>query len=976
MEIAMNLRCAWNHGADELWRRLDVAAYKHHAIDETRLPHRTFAQLTVGERIAALQVVEQTARAEHIRSGQASAHLRPLHDGVSILPPIQMAAPAKIVAALADPSFCALLSRVLADKRAYESGPGWFQQTHPRAQLTCVAYFCLEFMLSEALPIYSGGLGNVAGDQLKAASDLGVPVVAVGLLYQRGSLHQVIDSDGAQQAICMWNDPTRMPVARVRDADGELLRLELQLPGGAVWLRAWAVKVGRLTLYLLDTDDAANDPAHRSITSELYGGGHELRLQQELVLGVGGWRLLAALGLKPDVCHLNEGHAAFALLERAHDFMRETGQPFAVAHAATRAGNLFTTHTAVAAGFDRFPPGLMERYFVHYARDKLGLTMRSFMALGRVNGDDDAEPFNMAYLAMRGSLAINGVSRLHGRVSRRVFAPLFPRWPEHEVPISHVTNGVHMPTWDTAAADQLWTDACGKERWLGKSTVELANAVRRVPDEAIWAMRAANRASLVGYARHHVARQMTANGAEALVIAPVLERLDPAVLTLGFARRFAHYKRPDLLLHDPPRLVRLLNDQKRPVQLILAGKAHPADQVGQALIRKWLQFIGELGVTSQVFFLSDYDMLLAEQLVGGVDVWINTPLRPWEASGTSGMKVLVNGGLNLSQLDGWWDEAYEPDVGWAVGDRREHGDAAARDAADADALYTLLEREVIPEFYARNDDGLPVVWLARVRASMAKLTSQYCASRAVAEYTEQHYLPAALEYKRRAANSGAAARRLVDWRTAFADRWAALHFGRLIVTAQPHDNDNGGAPHPHVISVEVFLHDASPDTVRVELYADGGDPDGRASGCQRMSRLGALLGEVSGGFLYARRSSLCRLYRPHDGAVWRRQRWHGDAAGSKLDQVAEVNVKSSCRIFCLSMLPERPRFVPLGRALANMTHSRRQTRGTARLSADRRRVRRRRRSTRADWRVCRRRRPCASADRRPRDPTCETDRRQ
>ena len=391
---------------------------------------------------------------------------------------------------LADPGFRKKVDALVQTRRQAAETPAWFQQTHAQSPLTCVAYFSMEFMLSEALPIYSGGLGNVAGDQLKAASDLGVPVVGVGLLYQQGYFRQVIDKDGAQQALFPYNDPGQLPITPLRQPNGEWLRLEIALPGYSVWLRAWQVQVGRVKLYLLDSNDAANFPAHRGITSELYGGGPELRLKQELLLGIGGWRLLHALGIQPEVCHLNEGHAAFAILERARSFMEETGQPFEVALAVTRAGNLFTTHTAVAAGFDRFAPALIEQYLGRYAQEKLGITVHDLLALGRQNPNDSSESFNMAYLAIRGSGAVNGVSRLHGKVSRHIFEPLFPHWPEDEVPVGHVTNGVHVPSWDSKAADDLWMRACGKDRWLG-TTETLEQDIRRVSDADLWQLRTA-----------------------------------------------------------------------------------------------------------------------------------------------------------------------------------------------------------------------------------------------------------------------------------------------------------------------------------------------------------------------------------------------------------------------------------------------------------------------------------------------------
>ena len=613
-ELALNLRGSWNHATDRLWRELDPVQWKL-----TRNPW-----------------------------------------GV-----LQSASRDRLERAYADPAFRIEVETLMQERRAAITRPAWFQKTHSASALHRVAYFSMEFMLSEALPIYSGGLGNVAGDQLKAASDLGVPVVGVGLLYAQGYFRQVIDESGAQQALYPFNDPGQLPVTPLRLANGEWLRLEISFPGYSVWLRTWQVNVGRVTLYLLDSNDMANPPAFRGITSELYGGGVEMRLQQEIILGIGGWRLLTALGIAPEVCHLNEGHAAFAILERARAHM-VGGVPFETALDMTRAGNVFTTHTAVPAGFDCFPPRLMQHYLGKYAAS-LGVSFDAFLAFGRANPADESEPFNMAYLAIRGSGRVNGVSRLHGEVSRRLFQPLFAHWPEAEVPIGYVTNGVHTPSWDCAEADALWTTYCGQERWLGRAD-GLAAAVRGIPDVALWTFRAAARRSLIVYARERLAAQWAASGRSAEEVERARHLFDEATLTLGFARRFATYKRPNLLLQDPDRLIRLLSDPHRPVQLIMAGKAHPADMAGQALIVEWSRFMRRPDMGSRVVFLSDYDMLLTERLVQGVDVWINSPQRPWEACGTSGMKVLVNGGLNLSELDGWWAEAYKPNLG--VGTRR------------------------------------------------------------------------------------------------------------------------------------------------------------------------------------------------------------------------------------------------------------------------------------------------------------------
>jgi glycogen phosphorylase len=793
-ELALDMWWSWNHATDEVWRQLDPKLWE--------ITHNPW-------------VVLQTVSRDRIEC------------------------------VLADPVFRKNVDALLATRRQAVEAPAWFQLNHPQDSLTCAAYFSMEFMLSEALPIYSGGLGNVAGDQLKATSDLGIPVVGVGLLYQQGYFRQVIDRDGIQQALFPYNDPGQLPIMPLRQANGEWLRLEIALPGYSVWLRAWQVQVGRVKLYLLDSNDAANFPAHRGITSELYGGGTELRLKQELLLGIGGWRLLGALGIQPEVCHLNEGHAAFAVLERARSFMQETAQPFNVALAVTRAGNLFTTHTAVAAGFDRFAPALIEQYLGGYAEQKLGITLHDLLALGRQNPDDSLESFNMAYLAVRGSGAVNGVSRLHGEVSRHIFMALFPRWPEEEVPVGYVTNGVHMPTWDSAPADDLWMEVCGKDRWLG-ITKNLEQDIRRISDARLWQFRIAASKSLVEYARERLSRQLISSGASCEEIDLAKQLFNPNALTLGFARRFATYKRPNLLLHDPARLLRLLANPERPVQLIIAGKAHPSDQAGQALIHEWIDFIRQPETRPHIVFLSDYDMLLTEHLVAGVDVWINTPRRPWEASGTSGMKVLVNGGINLSELDGWWAEAYTPEVGWALGDGREHGDDPIWDALEADALYDLLEREVIPEFYTRDERGIPTAWVQRMRESMALLTPRFSADRTVREYTEQHYIPAAAAFRQRAADKGAVGRQMVNWQKGLEQKWATLHFGELQVST------NGDQ---HIFEVEVCLNGLDPNAVRVELYADR--VNGDAPVRQEMKRV-RQLADASASYVYSAALSVAR----------------------------------------------------------------------------------------------------------------------
>ena len=759
-ELALDMRSSWNHAADNIWQNLDPRQWE--------FTHNPWGVL-------------QNVSRDRLK---------------------QM---------LADPGFRKNVDGLVQARRQAVDAPAWFQNNHSKSPLTCIAYFSMEFMLSEALPIYSGGLGNVAGDQLKAASDMGVPAVGVGLLYSQGYFRQTIDKNGAQQALYPYNDPGQLPITPLRLPSGEWLRLEISLPGYSVWLRAWEVRVGKVKLYLLDSNDAANFPAHRGITGELYGGGPELRLQQELLLGIGGWRLLATLGIKPEVCHLNEGHAAFAVLERALGCMKEFGLPFETALSITRAGNHFTTHTAVTAGFDRFEPSLIQQYLGAYADQKLGIKLHDLLALGRQNPNDPIESFNMAYLAIRGSGSVNGVSRLHGTVSRHIFEPLFPQWPAAEVPVGHVTNGVHMPTWDSEQADDLWTKACGKDRWLGTQE-SLEQNIRKISDATLWQFRTAASKSLVEYARQRLSMQLSASGASSVAVDEAKRVFNPDALTLGFARRFATYKRPNLLLHDPERLLRLLTNAQHPVQLIIAGKAHPADNAGRDLIQEWIRFIGRSDVRPHVIFLSDYDMLLTERLVQGVDIWINTPRRPWEACGTSGMKVLVNGGINISELDGWWAEAYTPDVGWALGDGKEHGDDPAIDAGEANALYDILERAVVPEFSTRNKNGIPVAWVKRMRESMAQLTPRFSANRTVREYTEQHYLPAAIAYRLRSANKGATGRRIIDWRHDLEQKWSGIRFGEVNVETRGKEQ---------VFEVTVFLFDLDPAFVCVELYADG-----------------------------------------------------------------------------------------------------------------------------------------------------------
>ena len=754
--LALDLRWTWSHASDALWRTLDADLW-----ERTRNPWAILQN-------AAQRTLETLAK---------------------------------------DVTFLAELERVRSDHQRYLHGPGWCGYAHEDLALKCIAYFSMEFGLSEAFPLYAGGLGILAGDLLKTASDLAVPVVGVGLLYQEGYFRQVIDANGRQRETYPYNDPTSLPIQPVIGPNGNWLRIELQLPGRAFYLRVWQVEVGRVHLYLLDSNDLMNAPADRGITAKLYGGGSEMRFLQEVALGLGGWATLDTLGLDAEVCHLNEGHAAFAALERARRFMKATDTSFAEALWATRGGNVFTTHTPVAAGFDVFAPELVRQYLGAYATT-LGLASDELLRLGRKSASDDSEPFNMVYLALRCCARTNGVSRLHGEVSRHLFHELFPGWPEWEVPVDHVTNGVHVPSWDSLWADRLWTDACGKARWRG-AVEDVDEAIAAIDDEKLWTLAAQQRGDLVRYVRERLARQLGQRGMPPDNVAAAAHVLDPDALTLGFARRFAEYKRPNLLLRDIDRLERLLASATRPVQLIVAGKAHPEDEVGKRLIEAWLAFANRPEMRAHVVFLEDYDMALAQQMVRGVDLWINTPRRPWEACGTSGMKVLANGGLNLSTLDGWWAEAYEPEVGWAI-------DAKTRsnvddDAADAAELYRILEDEVVPLFYDRAGSGIPVGWVARKRASISRLALRFSSNRMVTQYVTRFYGPAAVDFRRRRADRGKLARELDAWQARLATNWRDVRFGALSVQRR----DDAWR-----FQASVHLGNVSPESVKVELYAD------------------------------------------------------------------------------------------------------------------------------------------------------------
>lgn len=761
-DLALDLRWTWSHEGDHLWKTISPDVWAH-----TENPWLMLQTISGGE-------------------------IQSLADNIE---------------------FRAEFKRLLLARQEDLIRPTWFSEEYPAPELGLVAYFSMEFGVGEALPLYAGGLGILAGDFLKTASDLGIPLVGIGLLYQEGYFRQMLDRRGWQTEAYPYNDPTSLPIAPAVAPSGGWLRVQLELPGRLLWLRVWRAQIGRCSLYLLDSNDPLNSPADRGITNKLYDDRLETRLKQEMILGIGGWRVIRALGLTPDVCHLNEGHAAFVVLERASEFMRQNGQSFAVALTATRAGNIFTTHTPVAAGFDSFSPDLIE----HHLRDYIttaGVSPEEILPLGRKDGDDKGEPFNMAYLAMRGSCHINGVSQLHGKVSRQIFEPLFPRWPAQEVPVSHITNGVHVPSWDSQFADTVWTEACGKRRWL-HATEDLEQAIQKVSDADLWAFRTTQCQNLVDYVRERLAHQLRRQGAQSSRIDEARSALDPGVLTIGFARRFTEYKRPNLLLADSDRLTAIINNAEYPVQLVVAGKSHPDDHEGKRLMQHFVEFTSSPAVRQRAVFLEDYDVATAQQLVQGVDLWLNTPRRPWEACGTSGMKVLVNAGLNLSEMDGWWAEAYSPDVGWALGDGQVHSESGW-DAIEAGQLYELLEKQIVLAFYRRNEEGIPLEWVAKMRVSMAKLTPRFSSNRMLREYVHRIYMPSARSFRQRAANGARLAKSIADWRKTIQQHWTDLHFGRL--SASKKDGR-------WQFQVPMYFGGLDPSLAKVELYADGLEAD-------------------------------------------------------------------------------------------------------------------------------------------------------
>ncbi len=703
----------------------------------------------------------------------------------------------------ADAGFCSFLGEVHDALRRYCERPRWFQG-RSASPLRSVAYFSPEFGLAEALPQYSGGLGVLAGDHLKAASDLGVPLVGVGLFYRHGYFRQALNSDGWQQERYPSLDPFAMAV---RPVDGA--RVSVELAGRSLAARIWLAEVGRVRLYLLDADVEENEAEGRAVTDRLYGGDTEHRLRQEILLGIGGVRALEVVGEAAQVFHTNEGHAGFLGLERIRRFIVESGMSFSDALEATRAASIFTTHTPVPAGIDRFPRALMARYFEGWANE-CGVGLDALMALGHQPDEAPDAPFNMAVMGLRLAGRSNAVSKLHSEVSRSMFAPLWPGVPVEEVPIGSVTNGVHGPTWVSSEMDDLlgrhvlptWPEAA-PDRW---------SAVRQLGDEELWRVRDQGRERLVAFVRRRLRASLVDRGLNGSDISWADEVLDAKALTVCFARRFATYKRATLLLTQPDRLRALLASPERPVQLVFAGKAHPADDLGKEMIRQIVSFSSQPDVRHHVVFVPDYDIAVARTLYQGADVWLNNPRRPLEACGTSGEKAALNGSLNCSVLDGWWDEMFDGENGWAISSAEGVDDLAKRDQLEADSLFSLLEDQIVPLFYERTEGPVPRRWARRVKASLASLGPQVSASRMVRDYVEELYEPTAARADLLAAADGARARSLAAWKERIAASWKGVHIDALDAVAAALDLGT-----EREVEVVVALGDLGPDDVEVQL---------------------------------------------------------------------------------------------------------------------------------------------------------------
>ena len=713
-----------------------------------------------------------------------------------------------------DDAFLAQLDRICQKNDRYlRSESTWYKKQPKRTSGELIAYFSAEFGITEALPIYSGGLGVLAGDHVKAASDLGLPFVAVGIAYQQGYFRQYLNPDAWQQERYTINDFYNMPMQLVRQANGEPLIVTVELPGRPVNIQVWKAQVGRVPLYLMDTNIPQRRREDEDITDALYHADRDVRIKQEIVLGIGGTRVLEALGIKPSIFHMNEGHSAFLALERIRNIMQEHKLSFYEAKEVASAGNLFTTHTAVPAGIDKFTPELVDKYFGDYYA-VLGLSKQQFFALGRADQNDDTEPFSMANLAIRLSAKTNAVSRLHGDVSRELFQSNWNAVPQIEVPITYVTNGTHPASWISDDMADLYDRYLGP-RWSDDSGDEnLWKRVEDIPAEELWRIRWRRRERLVDFCRQRVRQQLQQRGALPSELAEYAEILSPDALTIGFARRVATYKRLTLVMTDIKRLASILGNKERPIQIIMAGKAHPEDSPAKEFIREVIHTARKADIQARFVFIEDYDMNVARWMVQGADVWLNTPRRFLEACGTSGMKVVFNGGLNCSILDGWWDEAYNARTGWAIGRGEVYADSAYQDQVESNSVYELLEKEIAPLFYERDKDDIPRRWIARMKSSMMEICPQFNIHRMVREYSDRMYFPAISRYSEFLEGGGKKAKEMANWKYKINTEWRGVKI-ESVETEIPEKIRVGDDLR---IKAQIHLGQLSAEDISVQIY--------------------------------------------------------------------------------------------------------------------------------------------------------------
>jgi len=652
---------------------------------------------------------------------------------------------------LEDDVFISHMLRTQEALNRYINSKTWFSHLDKKLE-NKIAYFSMEYGLHECLPIYSGGLGILAGEHLKSASDLGIPLAGVGLAYRFGHARQKIDYNGWQQDYYISNDFYNMPMMLKTDSEGHPLILTVDFPDRKVYFQIWEVKAGRIPLYLLDTDIEKNTPEDRKITYYIYGGNYQTRIEQEILLGIGGIKALKVLGRYPHVCHLNEGHSAFLTLERIKDYMTENNLSYDEAKQLVSISNIFTTHTPVPAGIDQFPPEIVKKYLENFSKT-LGIPIDDILNLGKQNPQDKNCPFSSAILAFKLSAYSNGVSKLHGKVSKKMWQNLWPNIPSEEVPIDYITNGIHIQSWYSEELARLFNHYLGT-KWVDNPVDQTVwQRIDKIPDSELWRAHERMKERLISFTRNKLKEQLIRRGVHKSEIQEADEVLDPEVLTIGFSRRFATYKRAVLILKDIERLKRILNDKSRPVQLIFSGKSHPQDNPGKEYIQHIIRTANDPDLRRKIVFIEDYDIEIARNLVQGVDIWLNTPRRPLEASGTSGMKAAANGALNLSILDGWWDEGYNGRNGWAIGHGEEYNDPEYQDVLDSINLYNLLEDEIVPLFYNRRVDGIPSEWIDMMKASMSSICPYFNTNRMVSEYTERFYIACMLQWNILASNN-------------------------------------------------------------------------------------------------------------------------------------------------------------------------------------------------------------------------------